>query len=145
MDDRFFAQHRARHRGCQRAAGRGGGVGDQHSVGRPRGAIAVCDDPRVARSFLIASHRAPSQVPERVEPVQGEQRQRGEIGEQIVSAVVREFVCQRQVPRMTVGLGHEPARQRNELVDHAERQRRFGGGALHQPHRPVLADGNGVN
>ena len=85
-------------------------------------------------------HRAPSCPGEWIEPVQGEQRLRGDVDQQVLTAVMRKFMRQGKIARLAVGPGHEVKRQGNHLVQHTKGNRRSDGGGFNQPHASNLAD-----
>ena len=150
VNDRLVAQHGAGHRCCQRRA-RGqlrtaGVIGDHGGIGSAFVARAAGHHAGVTGRFLVAAHRGPAHPAQRVEPVDREQRLDQHIGKDVLAAMVREFVGNREVALLAVGGGHEARRKGDDLVEHPEGHRprnrwRFDqADGAHLTHRPCVGE-----
>ena len=128
MDYRFFSQDRTHHRrrlpGRESGFGRGCEAGDGGGVLGAGIAVAGIGHARIAGRLLVAPQRPPAEPRQRIEPVQREQGLRGEIGEDVVRAVVRQLVRYGEVACGAVLHQQETGRQRDDLVEQAEGERR---------------------
>ena len=134
MNDRFLAEHRTSHGSRQGKVFTRSKAGDHPRIGSPFRPRTASDDARIARCLLIPAHRSPAPPGERIEPVQGQQRLRRQVGNEIVAAMVRKLMRNRHVAGLYVVIGHEGRRQGHHLVGNAESHGAGNSGRFHQPH-----------
>ena len=91
------------------------------------------------------AHRAPSGPGQRVEPVQRQQRLRGQVDQQIMPGVMGQFMRQREIARLGIVPGHEAQWQGHDLVEHAKGNRGCNRRAFHQPHFACFSHRQGIS
>ena len=143
MDDRLVPQNWTRHRRGERRSRRplrmASEIGNDAGIGSAFFTRAGGHDTRVAGGFLVAAQRAPAQPAKRIEPVDREQRLDGHVDDQVPTAMVGEFVRNREVARNPVAARHEACRQGDDAVEHTESHRPRNGRRFDQAHAADIA------